>query len=406
MPSRDEGRGWSRLIAAVADQVVAGSVQDMHRAISDGVYRWLGPVGRPVQRVTDAATDGTYAVVRGSFRVAGELGAVAADRFGNDDDPSPAALKGRAVAHGVVDDQLLRSSPELDLDVTIRQNGREVPLTSAGLREAYPEPTSRLTVFVHGLVDTEAVWTPGAGLDRPLPDLATAAGTTPVLVRYGTGRAVGRNGADLAERLEELVASWPVPVTQLVLVGHSMGGLVIRAAGVAAVERGHRWPELVSDALYLATPHLGSWLEKAANVTTWTLRLFSRSAPIGSLIDRRSRGIKDLRFGALAEDAWGETPIDGLLTGSAATVPWVEGVTHHVVVGRLRPSVRHPLNAVLGDALVRSGSAAGTGRTRRIADGGRVEVVPVGASHSQLPRSAEVAALLGEVLVGGSGDAA
>ena len=401
MPTRSEVRGWSRLIAGVADRVIVGAVHEMHRTISDGAFRWVGPIGRPVQSVYDTVTDQVYDAVRGSLRVLGELGTVAADHLGSDEPavPSPAATKARAIAHGVLDDDLIALAPELDLELTLRHDGRDLAVEAAGLRDAYPDATGRVAVFVHGLVDSDDVWFARPEEGPAMPHLSADLGVTPVLVRYGTGRAIGRNGDALAELLEDLVSAWPVPITDLTIVGHSMGGLVARAAGGTATEREHTWPRLLTDIVYLGTPHLGSWLEKAANVGTWTMRLGSRySAPIGSLIDKRSRGIKDLRFGTLLEDGWGDAPIDDLLTGLVPDEPWSHGVTHHLVVGRLRAAERHPLNVVLGDALVRTGSAAGTGRRRRIGDGGEVVVVPVSASHTRLIHHPEVTELVVEVL--------
>jgi pimeloyl-ACP methyl ester carboxylesterase len=399
VPSKDEVQGWSRLIAGVADQVIAGTVQAMHRAISDGVFRWVGPAGAPVQQVHDAARDHVYGVVRASLRAAGEVGAVAAEVFGSDEThSSPVALKARAIAHGVVSDELMALSPELDLDLTLRREGREVATDVTTLRAAYPDAGGRVAVFVHGLVDSEAVWHARPDAGPAFPDLACELGVTPVLVRYGTGRPIARNGADLADLLEELVAGWPVPITELTVVGHSMGGLLARAACAVAPERGHTWTAPLSDIVYLGTPHLGSWLEKVANVGSWALRRSSRSAPIGALLDERSSGIKDLRFGTITEGVWAESPVDDLLTGLVPDGPWLEDVTHHLVVGQLGVGDRHPLRATFGDALVRSGSAAGAGRRRRIGDGGEVVVVPVAASHTRLTRHPEVTEVLRGVL--------
>jgi hypothetical protein len=402
LPTSDEVRGWARLSAAVADEVLVGTVHAMHRAVTDGGFRWVGPLGRPIKAVHDAAVDGAYAAVQAGLRGAGELGALAAGRRGaepGDDRPSPAALKARAIAHGVVDEDLLAVAPELDLDVSLRHDGREVAVDADALRRAYPGATGRIAVFVHGLVDTEEVWLPRADDDGvALPEVAAELGLTPVLVRYGTGRAIARNGADLAALLEDLVAAWPVPVTELVLVGHSMGGLVARAACVAADAEDHAWTSVLESVTYLASPHLGSWLEKVANVGSWVLRRVSpRSAPIGALLDRRSRGIKDLRFGAIVEHAWDGAAIDDLLTGMVAHLPWLDGVTHHVVVGRLHRVDGHPLNVVLGDGLVRAGSATGRGWRGRI-DGAEVTVVPVAAGHTRLLRHPDVAVALREVL--------
>lgn len=399
MPPNPQTRGWSRLVAAVAERVVTATVHDMHRAISDGAFRWVGPVGWPVRRLHDAVVEGTYRSVRASLWLAGELGAEVAGRVGTaPGTPSPASVKAQAIANGVVSDELLAVAPDLRFDLTLRHDGRALSPERDALRLAHPEATGRLAVLVHGLVDTEAVWAPAADGDRPGIAAAVAAlGVTPVHVRYGTGRAVGSNGAALAELLESLVRNWPTPVTDLTIVGHSMGGLLARSACVVAVERGHTWTGPLTDVIYLGTPHLGSWLEKAANVGSWILRRSARSAPLGAFLDHRSRGIKDLRFGTLTDDL-DDGSIDDLLTGLTPDVPWMEGVRHHLVVGRLGARDAHPLQAVFGDALVRSGSASGIGHRRRIGPGGEVVVVPVTASHTGMVHHPEVVRLVTGVL--------
>jgi pimeloyl-ACP methyl ester carboxylesterase len=313
--------------------------------------------------------------------------------------PTPRSDKARAIAHGVVGDDLIALAPELDLDLAVRLHGAGVVTEPSVLRDAYPDASSRVVVFVHGLVDTEAVWfsRPDAGV--ALPDVVAGLGATPVLVRYGTGRSIGRSGVELADVLDELVENWPVPVTELILVGHSMGGLVIRSASAHAQEHGQDWVAALTDIVYLGTPHVGSWLEKVANSGSWVLRRVStRSAPIGTLLDGRSRGIKDLRFGMLTDDGYGDASIDDLLTGRVPPVPWVADVTHHLVVGRLRTSDRHPLTFIFGDALVRTRSASGIARRGAITGDAVVNVVPVDARHTHLVRAPQVADLLGGML--------
>lgn len=134
-------------------------------------------------------------------------------------------------------------------------------------------------------------------------------------------------------------------------------------------------------------PHLGSWPEKVANVGTRALRHSTpSSAPIGSLLDLRSHGIKDVRFGTLVDDGWATSPIDGLSTGPAADGPWLGEVTHHPVAAGLRPSQHDPLSTVFGDGFARSVSTVGRGHRRRIG-GARFAAMPVHASHSRLVRT-------------------
>jgi triacylglycerol lipase len=436
MPTASEVRGWARLATGVADGAIVTTVQEMHRAISRGTYRWLGPVGRPFERLTDRVTAGVYAGVRLGLRGIGELtGAVASSRVRSR--VTPRSVKARAIATGVLDERYLSLAPELDHPLGLRLAGNDVAVAAADLASAFPAAGARVAVFVHGLVDAEDVWygapsldggSPQAGASSPdgrsapggdaplgggtlqgggslpggtnLPDVARACGVTPVLLRYPTGREIARNGADLDTLLEALAGGWPVPIEELTLVGHSMGGLVIRAASVQAERRGSRWLSLARDAIYLGSPHHGSWLEKVANVGSFALRRSSpHSAPLGALLDGRSRGIKDLRFGRVLDDASIDpAALDGLLTGRHAAPPWARGMTHHLVVGRMRPAVRHPANVVFGDGLVRTGSAG-----ERVDVGGRgdgrLRVVPVAARHTRLTDHPEVARLVGDVLV-------
>jgi hypothetical protein len=386
-------QGWARLIASVADRVVATTVQDMHRAITDSGFRWVGPAGRPVKQVHDAVVDGVHGAVQTGLRGLGEVAAASSAGVGSAR-PSHAARKARAIAAGAIDADLLVVAPELDLDVALVVDGMVLGHDPAGLAAAHPDPSGHVVVFVHGLVDSDAVW---RGL---LTEDARARGATPLTVRYATGRPVGRNGHDLAHLMEAVTTGWPVPVTRLTLVAHSMGGLVVRAAGEVAGQRGHTWTTPLRDVVYLGTPHLGAWLEKVANVVSWTLRRASpHSAPLGALLDQRSRGIKDLRFGTLVEDLPGDRGVDDLWAGPVTPdPPWLDGVTHHLVVGRLREAHGHLLNAVFGDTMVRSGSAGGRGRWRRIPDGGPVRIAAVAAPHGHLVTHPDVADLVGEVL--------
>ncbi len=384
MPERLRPATWIQLGVAVADRALAGTAQAMHRAITDANFRWVGLPGRPVKVIHDAVVDRTWDVVRATLRGVGAVATEIADDVATARDESPGAAKARAVAIGSLDAGLVAAAPGMDRDM--------VYVVERGDRVA--EASGCLVVFVHGLVDTEGAWAA-----TPLPTVAVAAGATALLVRYGTGRSVARNGADLDDLLDDLVAGWPVPVTRMVVVAHSMGGLVTRAAVLAAADRGHGWPAVTTDVVHLATPNLGSWLEKVANVTSWTLRRASpRTAPLGLFLDQRSRGIKDLRFGSVSADPALDATIDDLFGGRSEPAPWPEGTDHHLVVGRLRPGSGHLLNVVLGDGLVRPRSAAGMGRWWQIPAAGRVEVVEVVADHNRLAGHPDVAALVSSVL--------
>jgi len=51
-----------------------------------------------------------------------------------------------------------------------------------------------------------------------------------VYLHYNSGLHVSINGRAFAGLIEDLLRAWPVPVQELVIIGHSMGGLLARSA--------------------------------------------------------------------------------------------------------------------------------------------------------------------------------
>lgn len=130
------------------------------------------------------------------------------------------------------------------------------------------------------------------------------------MLRYNTGRPIYRNGEDLTELLETLVAHWPVPVERIILIGHSMGGLLIRSACHHGQRQCHRWTELLSDCVYIGSPHDGSWLARGAKATAELMNQAPRDylRVVGEVIDLRSEGIRNLSRGEVVNDGDGEPP--------------------------------------------------------------------------------------------------
>jgi len=248
----------------------------------------------------------------------------------------------------------------------LRVDGRAVEPAPAALAAAYPAATGRLVVFVPGLVETEFSWRPrhpdrvcfGVQLER---DLATTA----VWVRYNTGLHISTNGRLLSELLQQVVQGWPVPVEDLFLVGHSMGGLVARSA----LHHDHArspagWSELLRANISLGSPHAGAPLERVANRAVRGLRRLPETRPVAAVLSRRSGGIKDLRHGNLVDGDWAgydpEHPHD-----VRTQVPLSERVPHYVVYASLTGRPDHPVAEILGDLLVTPSSATGRGRGRQ-----------------------------------------
>jgi pimeloyl-ACP methyl ester carboxylesterase len=351
----------------------------MHRGISDRAFDAVGPAGAPVRRVHDAITGFTYSSVRVALgvgaRVVGGVASLRAD--GRDLDAGRAGRVALAVLNGAHGDLLAREAPALALDMTVRVAGRAVPLEAGALAEAFPAASGRLAVFLHGLTESEDSWGYGAEKHHGDPSVTYGSrlqrdlGLTPVYLRYNTGLHISDNGRALDALLGALVDAWPVPVQDVVLIGHSMGGLVARSAlhqAGGGTAEAHGWTRLVRDTVTLGSPHLGAPLERGVHRLTAQLARLPETRPIARLLTLRSVGIKDLRRGTLVEADWTGRDLDALTPGEHTHVPLLDGARHFVVLATLSRDPEGRVADLLGDLLVPPRSASGdTGDDDRLA---------------------------------------
>ena len=181
-------------------------------------------------------------------------------------------------------------------------------------------------------------------------------------MHYNTGLHISENGRLLAGYLETLVERWPVPVTEIALIGHSMGGLVVRSAAHQAAERELAWVKPLRHIVGLGAPHLGAPLERFVNAGTHPLARLPETRPFATWLNRRSVGIKDLRHGSVLDDDWhGFDPDDPADRVGAATL--LPGVAYSMVSATL---AQRPDGRFAHDLLVEHVSAHGTGRPNAV----------------------------------------
>ena len=220
--------------------------------------------------------------------------------------------------------------------------------------DAFPQPTPRLAIFLHGLMETEFSW---GGRPNYGSRLAEEAGWTPIYVRYNTGLRISQNGRSLAQLVERTVADWRVDVEEIALIGHSMGGLVCRSAAYRAAEDRMSWVRDVSHVISLGTPHRGAPLEEIVHVGSAALNALPETQAVARFLRRRSGGIRDLRRGSLVDDDWQDRDPDALRAAACKEIPLLEGAKHCFVSASLTRSPRNPLGRLIGDMLVLGSSA-------------------------------------------------
>lgn len=298
------------------------------------------------------------------------------------------------VLNGALGDQLAVTHDPRTIQLSFRRGGRDVPVAELSLSE----PHQKTVVFVHGLMGDELIWQTGfqdAPDDPPRfgPRLAVERHVRPLYVRYNSGLHISENGRALSHLLAELVETYPEAVGELVLVGHSMGGLVIRSAGyyagasVKSEELRVKNPQppfpadsqnqlltphssLLTEAPWLAhlrgvfllgVPHDGSYLEQNGLLVERLLKRINLFPTrfLGQAIARRSNGIKDLGQALLVDEDW-QQPDDPILPRPRTEVPLLPGVAYHVLVGAwLRASLPQAVREYFGDGLVGAASARG-----------------------------------------------
>ena len=373
--------------------------RSMHARIASGAG--LPPSGEPAQdgERTAGVSRLVYKTVRGITRLVGGSADALLGLLG----PALAAPNPRlpprpereavvAALNGVLGDYLAATDNPLCIPMEFRQSGRRLDLDRASLRVRQPGVTNKLIVLLHGLCMSDLQWR-RANHDHG-EALARELGYTPVYLHYNSGLSVSTNGRILAPLMERLHDAWPMPLERLVLMGHSMGGLVARSAihHAAQVQRVPlRWPSRVDDLICLGTPHQGAPLERAGNAVEVLLEAAPYAAPLARLAKLRSAGINDLRMGTIvsarADDSGLHAP---------GHVPLPERTRCYAIAGCLGRDTGGLKGKVLGDGLVPVASALGQhpepGRRLGFAPDRQAVVYQTG--HLELLSSAGVYGLL------------
>jgi pimeloyl-ACP methyl ester carboxylesterase len=346
-----------------------GAIRDMHLGIAQRAFRGVGPAGSPVKLIHDALSSRAYGAVGAGASGLGKAVDAAMERRGIGEQVSLSTTQkgsfGLAVLSGLIGDRLERDGSALHQPTSARMHGERIELDESSLRDAFPEATPRLAVFIHGLTGDEFCWSWGAA-DAYGTRLGSDLDCTAVYLRYNSGLHISENGRTVAALLEQLVEAWPVDVQQIALVGHSMGGLVARSACHQADEHDQEWVGHVRHVVSLGTPHLGAPLEQGAHRAAAALHKLPETRMLSSFLRRRSAGIRDLRHGSLVDEDWRGRDPEALRAAACQEVPLLPWATNCFVSATITNDPKHPIGRLLGDILVLVPSASGQSKTRRI----------------------------------------
>ena len=407
----DEKRDAGSL-AGTAMGEVADIARDVHRAVAARVFGLAGRPAQPIKLMHDGIAAIAYTSARLGVRclpaAAGAVAAAVADPASESAHDTPRGRFVLGAVSGFLGDRLAREQAALAPVLRLRLHDgplRRVPANVA--HDADDSVTGRLVVFLHGLCETDLCWSLSA--ERRWGNrhatygskLRDDDGWTPLYANFNTGVHISENGRELAEQLEELLGCWPVPVTEIALVGHSLGGLVARSAAHQADERDMAWLAYLRHVVGLGTPHLGAPLERFANWGTHRLARLPETRPFATWLNRRSVGIKDLRYGALIEADWLDWDPDELLNDRCTPAVLIPGVAYSMASATLSRSTE---GLWAHDLLVQHSSAHGIGKVRSIPfEPDRSFHLGGGKHHFDLLADPTVYAALRGWLAGGDG---
>ena len=336
-------------------------VETMHKNIS----RLPGVLGVKTDDPTSGITGFVYRSIRGVTRAVGggldlALGQMA--ELVKQQPPSNAREAVIAALNGVMGDHLVESNNPLAISMQLRRNGVLLTLTKKSLAHAIPQASGKILLMVHGLCVNDLQWQRN-GHDHGnalAADPAFAVPFTTVYLHYNSGLHISVNGRDLASQVEALMKAWPVPVQDLTIIAHSMGGLVTRSACDCGEQQEHRWLRVLTKIIFLGTPHFGAPLERGGNWVNVILDASPYTAAFARLAKIRSAGITDLRHAGVRDADW---QLQDRFAPSKKTkphdLPLPAGVRCYAVAASIAKKSATLAGRIIGDGLVPLQSALG-----------------------------------------------
>lgn len=263
----------------------------------------------------------------------------------------------RSALNGVVGDYLEEKENPLKINMQFRHQSKEIHLDHTINFENNAAINGKILLMIHGSCMNDIQWTRkehnhGEALAKELDK-------TPIYLLYNSGKHVSSNGQNLNEILEKLVLQWPVPVEELVIIAHSMGGLVARSALYYGGEQQNTWTNHLKKIVFLGTPHHGTPLERTGNYLDVILKSIPYTKPFTRLAKIRSAGVTDLRYGNLVDEDWQDNDRFELKSDQRQIIPLPKQIATYSTAATIGKEDGKLYPQILGDTLVDVKSALG-----------------------------------------------
>ncbi len=207
-----------------------------------------------------------------------------------------------SILNGVIGDYLEEKENPLKITMQFRYQSKAIAIDRKSIKAAYPNINGKILLMVHGSCMNDLQWMRKDHNHGKI--LAAELNKTPIYLNYNSGLHISSNGQKLNDSLEELIKHWPVPIEELTIIAHSMGGLVTRSALYYGEQNKKDWTNYLKKVVFLGTPHHGSYIERTGSYLDLILESIPYTKPFARLGKIRSAGVTDLRYGNLIDEDW------------------------------------------------------------------------------------------------------
>ncbi|MCF6240148.1 MAG: hypothetical protein L3J74_02235 [Bacteroidales bacterium] len=261
------------------------------------------------------------------------------------------------VLNGFAGHLLEESNDPRAIKMSFRYDNKDVAVRELGNIYDFSSYKGKIGILIHGLFGDERMWKKTENQSVPkIGDLLEINEKYSVLyLRYNTGLHISENGRALSNLLEHFSSIYKKEVSEINLIGHSMGGLVTRSAGYYAGIQRQEWTRLVKKIFLIGVPNKGSYLAQTADFVNELFKKadISKDELISKFLDIRSNGIKDLAYAYLTDEDWLDVHKKRQEKIKVRPLP---GVKYFLIAGTLGKN--KIFNTYFGDGLVGSDSAA------------------------------------------------
>ncbi len=247
--------------------------------------------------------------------------------------------------NGVIGDYLHQTKNPLSINMGLYHNETPIQTDLSKIQSNYPNSNRNVCLFLHGAASIETHWNKNATINYA-ESLYNKYNYLPLFVRYNSGLHISENGKQLNSLLKALCAV--NSIDDIVIIGHSMGGLVFRSAVFYAHQYSSNWVKKVKHAFYLGSPHQGAPLEKFGAFTQSILEKIPNpyTKATHKLINIRSNGIKDLRHGYLRDEEWLAEKSDAFPTNRKTEVSSTFNFNQYVVAATVAKNIDSLLSLI------------------------------------------------------------